>query len=87
MAAECCLVLSDPLHILYAKVNRFLNKGPAWKVEKLPSSWVEQIVMRLPSVDDEYYKEIGWLLNVLTEGLRTSAVSISPSRVVTLSNC
>ncbi|KAL9615748.1 MAG: hypothetical protein Q9204_008676, partial [Flavoplaca sp. TL-2023a] len=28
MAAESCLVLSDPLHILYAKVNRFLNKGP-----------------------------------------------------------
>ncbi|CAL8578272.1 hypothetical protein XPA_004063 [Xanthoria parietina] len=73
MAAECCLVLSDPLHTLYAKVNRFLNKGPAWKVDKLPSSWVEQIVMRLPSVDEDYYKEIEWLLNVLTEALRTPA--------------
>ncbi|KAL8671196.1 MAG: hypothetical protein Q9168_004292 [Polycauliona sp. 1 TL-2023] len=73
MAAECCLVLSDPLHILYAKVNRFLNKGPVWKVERLPSYWVEQIVMRLPSIDDGYYKEIEWLLIILTKGLQTSA--------------
>ena len=76
MAAESCLVLSNPLHILYAKVNRFLNKGPVWKVEKLPSYWVEQAVMRLPSMDDCYYEEIEWLVKVLTEGLRTSAVSI-----------
>ena len=81
-AAECCLVLTNPLHILYAKVNRFLNRGPVWKVEKLPSYWVEQIVMRLPSMDDGYYKEIEWLLDVLTKGLRTSAVSIPRSRVV-----
>ncbi|KAL8657954.1 MAG: hypothetical protein Q9226_001420 [Calogaya cf. arnoldii] len=73
IAAECCLVLSNPLHVLYAKVNRFLNRGPVWKVEKLPSYWVEQIVMRLPSMDDGYYKEIEWLLDVLREGLRTSA--------------
>ncbi|KAL8783627.1 MAG: hypothetical protein Q9213_004487 [Squamulea squamosa] len=75
-AAESCLVLSDPLHFLYSKVNKFLNKGPVWNVEKLPSYWVDQIVMRLPTMDDGYYKEIGWLLNVLIEGLRTSAVSV-----------
>ncbi|KAL8812687.1 MAG: hypothetical protein Q9200_000831 [Gallowayella weberi] len=73
MAAEFCLVLSDPLHILYTKVNIFLNKGPVWKVEKLPWYWVDQILMRLPTVDDGYYREVGWLLNLLAEGLRTSA--------------
>ncbi|KAL8769964.1 MAG: hypothetical protein Q9209_004211 [Squamulea sp. 1 TL-2023] len=81
-AAESCLVLSDPLHFLYTKVNKFLNKGPVWKIEKLPSYWVEQIVMRLPTMDDAYYKEIGWLLNVLIEGLRTSAVSVQPPMAV-----
>ncbi|KAL8807325.1 MAG: hypothetical protein Q9182_000830 [Xanthomendoza sp. 2 TL-2023] len=73
MAAESCLVLSDPLHILYTKVNIFLNKGPVWKVERLPSYWVDQILMRLPTVDDGYYQEVGWLFNLLAEGLRTSA--------------
>ncbi|KAL8862137.1 MAG: hypothetical protein Q9178_001593 [Gyalolechia marmorata] len=74
-AAESCLVLSDPLHFLYAKVNKFLNKGPVWSVEKLPSYWVDQIVMRLPSMDDGYYKEIEWLLQLLTEGLQTPATA------------
>lgn len=75
MAAESCMVLSDPLHFLYSKVNKFLNKGPVWKVEKLPSYWVDGILMRLPTMDDVYYKEMEWLLNVLIEGLRTSVVS------------
>ncbi|KAL8678966.1 MAG: hypothetical protein Q9186_004734 [Xanthomendoza sp. 1 TL-2023] len=73
MAAESCLILSDPLHILYTKINRFLNKGPVWKVEKLPSYWVDQILIRLPTVDDAHYREVGWLLNLLGEGLRTTA--------------
>ncbi|KAI4257613.1 MAG: hypothetical protein LQ352_001597 [Teloschistes flavicans] len=69
-AAEMCVVLADPLHMLYAKVNKFLNKGPTWNVERLPSYWVEQILMRLPSHDDTYYKEVSWLLDLLIDGLR-----------------
>ncbi|KAL8907651.1 MAG: hypothetical protein Q9207_001303 [Kuettlingeria erythrocarpa] len=72
-AAEFCLVLSNPLHSLYAKVNRFLNKAPTWQVEKMPSYWVDQILMHLPTNDDAHYKEMGWLLNLLIEGLRTEA--------------
>ncbi|KAI5294701.1 hypothetical protein KEM55_006490, partial [Ascosphaera atra] len=30
-------VVMDPLHKLYGKVNRFLNKGPRWEVAKIPS--------------------------------------------------
>ncbi|KAL8723547.1 MAG: hypothetical protein Q9225_000182 [Loekoesia sp. 1 TL-2023] len=70
-AAEFCLVLSNPLHHMYAKVNKFLNKGPVWRIEKLPSYWVDQILLHLPTNDDAHYKEMGWLLDLLTEGLRT----------------
>ena len=86
-AAESCLVLSDPLHFLYAKVNKFLNKGPVWSVEKLPSYWVDQVVMLLPSMDDGYYKEIEWLLQLLTKGLQTPAVSIHRFKAVDFSKC
>ncbi|KAL8686150.1 MAG: hypothetical protein Q9218_007312, partial [Villophora microphyllina] len=71
MVTELSQILADPLHFLYAKVNKFLNKGPTWKVEKLPSYWVEQILMRVPTVDDAHYKEISWLLDVLVDGLRS----------------
>ncbi|KAI4205407.1 MAG: hypothetical protein LQ350_000450 [Teloschistes chrysophthalmus] len=71
IAAESCVVLADPLHMLYAKVNKFLNKGPTWNVEKLPSYWVEHVLMRLPTNDDDYYKEVSWLLDQLIDGLRT----------------
>ncbi|KAL9031697.1 MAG: hypothetical protein Q9196_000292 [Gyalolechia fulgens] len=76
-AAEFCLILSNPLHYLYAKVNKFLNKGPTWKVEKLPSRWVDQILMHLPTDEDAQYKEMEWLLDLLIKGLRTAAVSLS----------
>lgn len=76
-AAEFCLILSNPLHNLYAKVNRFLNKGPAWQVEKMPSYWVDQILMHVPTNDDAHYKEMEWLLDLLIEGLRTDAVSLT----------
>ncbi|KAL8642298.1 MAG: hypothetical protein Q9228_001006 [Teloschistes exilis] len=71
IAAESCLVLADPLHMLYAKVNKFLNRGPTWNVEKLPSYWVEHVLMRPPTNDDDYYKEVSWLLDQLIDGLRT----------------
>lgn len=41
----------------------------------MPSYWVDQILMHLPTNDDAHYKEIGWLLDLLIEGLRTEAVS------------
>ncbi|KAI4290363.1 MAG: hypothetical protein L6R35_000375 [Caloplaca aegaea] len=72
-AAEFCLVLSDPLHNLYAKVNKFLNKAPTWNLKRMPSYWVDQVLMQLPTNDDAHYKEIGWLLDLLIRGLRTDA--------------
>ncbi|KAL8706027.1 MAG: hypothetical protein Q9201_000912 [Fulgogasparrea decipioides] len=77
VAAKSCLVLANPLHNLYAKVNKFLNRGPTWNVGKLPSYWVDQILMHLPTIDDGHYKEVSWLLDSLIDGLRTAAVNIS----------
>ena len=74
-AAALFSVLSDPLHLMYAKVNEFLNRGPQWNVTKLPSYWVDKVLMKPPTVDDGYFEEAEWLLDGLIDGLRTSAVS------------
>ncbi|KAL9601074.1 MAG: hypothetical protein Q9219_002783 [cf. Caloplaca sp. 3 TL-2023] len=73
IAAKFCQIVSSPLHYLYAKVNRFLNKGPVWRIERLPSYWVDQILMHSPTNEDAHYKEMGWLLDLLVEGLQTKA--------------
>ncbi|KAL9060857.1 MAG: hypothetical protein Q9206_000832 [Seirophora lacunosa] len=72
-AAEFCLVLSDPLHGLYSKVNKFLNKAPTWNSKQMASYWVDQVLMHLPTNDEAHYKEVGWLLELLIRGLRTDA--------------
>lgn len=76
IAARSLLVLADPLHFMYIKVNRFLNKGPPWSVSKLPSYWIDKIMLHPPSDDDAHDDEIGWLLDALLEGLRTPSVGI-----------
>ena len=70
-ATHLLQVLTDPLHFMYKKVNNYLNKGPQWTVEKLPSYWTDKILMHPPTKDDSHYKEVGWLLDVLTDALRT----------------
>ena len=77
LAADLCSVLSDPLHFMYAKVNEFLNRGPEWNVTKLPSYWVDKVLMKPPTDDDGYCQEAEWLLDGLVDGLRTSAVSFT----------
>ena len=62
-------------------MNRFLHKGPQWKVDKLPSYWIDKIILQSPTEDDEYYAEIKWLLDFLIDGLRTANVS-RPSQIM-----
>ena len=76
-AATCLAVISDPLHKLYGKVCRFLQKYPSWEVEKIPSYWIDKILLHEPDLDDGYSEEINWLLDMLVRGLRTRAVSSS----------
>lgn len=75
MAAQFLIVLTDPLHVLYMKVNKFLNRAPRWDLAKLPSYWVDRILLHPPDDDHAFYQEVEWLLDTLTDGLRTPNVS------------
>ncbi|KLJ07129.1 hypothetical protein EMPG_17381 [Blastomyces silverae] len=71
LAARIVMVLTDPLHKIYGKVNKFLNKGPRWEVGKIPSYWIDKILLHESEYDDSYHEEVGWLLGLLINGLRT----------------
>ncbi|KAL2802909.1 ribosome 60S biogenesis N-terminal-domain-containing protein [Aspergillus granulosus] len=70
-AANCLLVLLNPMHKLYGKINKFLQKAPIWEIEKIPSYWIDKILLHEPELDDGYFEEINWLLDLLKKGLRT----------------
>ncbi|KAL1863330.1 hypothetical protein Plec18170_000164 [Paecilomyces lecythidis] len=70
-ATSCLRVLTDPLHKLYGKVNLFLQKAPSWEVGKIPSYWIDKILLHEPEYDDGYFEEIDWLLDLFVKGLRT----------------
>ncbi|CAG8059748.1 unnamed protein product [Penicillium salamii] len=72
-AANCLAVLTNPLHKVYGKVNKFLQKAPVWEVEKIPTYWVDKILLHEPELDDGYFDEIDWLLNLFVKALRTEA--------------
>ncbi|KAJ5177558.1 Nucleolar pre-ribosomal-associated protein 1 N-terminal [Penicillium coprophilum] len=72
-ASNCLAVLTDPLHKVYGKVNKFLQKAPSWEVEKIPTYWVDKILLHEPELDDGYFEEIDWLLNLFIRALRTEA--------------
>lgn len=77
-ASACLSVLITPLHKLYGKVNRFLQKAPFWEAEKIATYWVDKILLHEPELDDGYYEEINWLLDLFVKGLRTATVRYSP---------
>lgn len=74
-AASCLAVLTDPLHKLFGKVNKFLQRAPVWDVGKLPAYWMNKILLNEPELDNGYFEELSWLLDLLVSGLRTNAVS------------
>lgn len=75
IAATSLSILANPLHVMYTKINKFLIKGPQWNVMKLPSYWVDKVLLHPPTDDDAHYEEVRWMLDVLIDGLRTPAVS------------
>ena len=78
VAARSLSVLANPLHVMYTKINKFLNKGPFWNLEKLPSYWVDRVLLHPPTDDETHYEEIRWMLDILIDGLRTPSVSSPP---------
>jgi len=77
-AARALRILSDPLHVLYSKLNRFLLRGPTWDISHLPSYWMQKIILEPPDDDDGFHKELEWLLEYLFDALRTPEVLLSP---------
>ena len=70
-ATHALLVLKDPLHCLYPKINKFLSQAPTWELDKIPLMY--KILDDAPSFDDAHYLEISVLLSYMLDGLRTSA--------------
>lgn len=78
-ASSCLSVLTNPMHKLYGKVNKFLQKAPYWEVEKIATYWVDKVLLHEPELDDGYFEEINWLLDLFVKGLRTGAVCLPSS--------
>ena len=74
--SRALLVLTNPLHFLYGKINRFLNKGPPWSTARLPSYWMERVLLHQPEDDDAHEKEVEWVLETMSDGLRTTEVRV-----------
>lgn len=74
-AVACLMVLHEPLNKMYGKVNRYLQRRPWWEVEKIPSYWIDQILLHEPEDDEGHYDEVNWLLDMLVNGLQTLGVS------------
>ncbi|MCJ1405313.1 hypothetical protein MMC11_008540 [Xylographa trunciseda] len=72
IATRAVKVLDDPLHFMYIKVNKFLNKSPNWEIDKLPSYWVDKVFLHPPSDDDTHHYEVQWVVDTLIDGLRTA---------------
>ncbi|OCL14143.1 hypothetical protein AOQ84DRAFT_309448 [Glonium stellatum] len=70
-AVRAMVVLMDPTHFMFPKLNKFLNRGPSWNVEKLPSYWTENVLRKEPDEDDGFHKEVNWLLDLFIDCIRT----------------
>ncbi|KAF2165877.1 hypothetical protein M409DRAFT_66851 [Zasmidium cellare ATCC 36951] len=70
-AVRALQVLIQPHHFIYPKVNRFLIRGPEWRVNRLPGYWLSNTVLGLPEEDDAHWRETQWVLDWLVDGLRS----------------
>lgn len=75
--SRALLVLANPVHFLYGKMNKFLNKGPPWRIAKVPSYWIDKVLLHQPEDDDAHQEEVEWLLDTMIDGLRTKEVCIT----------
>lgn len=68
--AQAVQVISNPGHFLYEKTMEFFLGRALHDLADLP----RMLQLSISVIGDEYQKEIGWILNVLTAGLRTEQV-------------
>ncbi|KAF7193904.1 hypothetical protein HII31_04794 [Pseudocercospora fuligena] len=67
---------TNPTHFLYPKLNKFLIRGPEWRISKLPAYWLA-VATSTSSESENYeeeagyfWKEVTWVLEWLIDGLR-----------------
>ncbi|EME78345.1 uncharacterized protein MYCFIDRAFT_208945 [Pseudocercospora fijiensis CIRAD86] len=76
-ATHALKVLTNPTHFLYPKVNKFLMRGPEWRVRKLAGFWLDFVTSSSSTENAEeeeeghFWKEIAWVLEWFVDGLRT----------------
>jgi nucleolar pre-ribosomal-associated protein 1 len=82
VASQIATVLADPSNKMYGKINKFLSKAPSWDAQKIISYWIDRVLLKEPEDDDGHDLEVGWLLELLVNALRTSQVSYVPLHVL-----
>jgi len=80
-ASRAIGILADPTHVLYEKINEYMNLGPAWRVGRMIGYWTDRVIAHPPDDEAEgaYWREVIWLLEWLEDGLRT-AEDVEPFR-------
>lgn len=75
VASQIAVILADPSHKMYGKVNKFLNRAPSWSAQKAILYWIDRVLLKEPEDDCGHDLEVDWLLQLLVNSLRTSEVS------------
>jgi nucleolar pre-ribosomal-associated protein 1 len=67
-------ILTDPTNTLFPKLASFLTTRPSWPALRLVRHFLESTLLQEPTEDSDAgpWKEAVWLLNWITDGLRTS---------------
>lgn len=72
---EFANILGNPGHFLYERVTRYILSTPVFRPFEIPL--YKTIIMSLTNEDaideDNYYKQVSWLLDLLTVGLTSSS--------------
>ncbi|KAF2148926.1 hypothetical protein K461DRAFT_231821 [Myriangium duriaei CBS 260.36] len=70
-ATAALKVLLEPTHFMFPAVNRYLVKDPYWNVKKLPSYWLNKVLLDTPHEDDKAWPQVELVLGMLVDGVRT----------------
>ncbi|MCJ1314240.1 hypothetical protein MMC25_007920 [Agyrium rufum] len=70
--ARALAVINEPQHFMFPRINKFLNKAPEWRSDRLPAQWLDQVLLHPPEEDVTHDRELQWVLGTLIDGLRTS---------------
>jgi nucleolar pre-ribosomal-associated protein 1 len=70
LAVHALPILANPLHPVYAKINKFLMKAPSWSAVKIPL--LHGVLHEAPTDEGTFYAERAWLFPFLLDCLQTT---------------